>query len=133
MHTLVQSVYIVGRIPNSHRQTAEDSPLEDVLQLESNTGIYTSDGAKKGEDVLYQAVQHELVVSTISAVNLGVTSDPETIMYSQDGVPQAKLRLCYNSGIKNILLFTANNLQVNRSQLIINFLPKGARLNLYHI
>lgn len=81
VRTLTLSVYAGGRKPaNLARHSIldeEDDLLREVLQLEngSKTGIYTPDGAQKGEDILYQAVQHQLVVSVTSALDLGATDE----------------------------------------------------------
>lgn len=60
MHELIDHIYVAGRKPDDpKRRHADDIVLVESLQLEngSTTGIYTSKGARKGEDILYENIQ----------------------------------------------------------------------------
>lgn len=77
---LVHDVYSSGKKPDSSSRRysfSDDALLVEVLQLKngSSVGIYTPEGAKKGEDTLYPVVKHELVVSVTSSLDLGASDE----------------------------------------------------------
>lgn len=79
MHKVVGEVFKLGRkADNSNHNPEMDNLLVKVLQLKgSQTGIYTPAGAQKGENILFQWVQEQLLTSTQFALDQGFRLDSQ--------------------------------------------------------